>query len=237
MSASVAMAADLPAPPVIEYEPETLVEIGSSWYLRGDIGYAGYSTPKASWQDPNNGLRSFIKEEIENGWLVGAGVGYYFNENLRADITVDYRFQSKFKGMIGGCGPCGNGYSSESAKFSAWTLMFNGYYDFGTWNSVTPYVGAGVGLTHMKLGGYTTTTANGQPFTDGDNTNFAWNVMAGAAIDMDEGWKIDANYRFLSMGEARTGTKYANGTNAHNPVKIKDIYAHEFRVGLRYDLE
>ncbi|HAT86322.1 outer membrane protein [Cohaesibacter gelatinilyticus] len=235
MSAGVAMAADLPTPPVIEYEPETLVEIGSSWYLRGDIGYAAYSNPDASWQDPTNGHRAFIKEEIDNGWLIGGGFGYYFNEHLRADVTVDYRHEAKFKGMVGGCGGCSGGYSNESAKFSAWTLMLNGYYDFGTWNSVTPYVGAGIGLTHLTLGGYA--TSNGVPFSDGDNTNFAWNLMAGAVVDIEEGWKFDANYRFLSMGEAKTGTTFTNGTNAQNPVKIEDIYAHEFRVGLRYDLD
>ncbi|MCT4654565.1 MAG: porin family protein [Cohaesibacter sp.] len=233
MSASVAFAADLPAPPVIEYEPETLVELGSSWYLRGDLGYAVYSTPETSWQDPVNGHRPFIKDEIDNGWVIGAGVGYYFNQHLRADVTVDYRHDFKYKGAV----VCGGVCSYESNDFSAWTLMLNGYYDFGTWNSITPYVGAGIGLAYLTAKDYKPGSPADQPFQDGSKTNFAWNLMAGAAIDLEEGWKIDTNYRFMSLGDAETASTYGNGVSSVNPVKYKDLYAHEFRVGLRYDLD
>jgi opacity protein-like surface antigen len=234
MSASVVFAADLPTPPVIEYEPETLVEIGSSWYLRGDIGYAAYSEPDASWQQVSpNTLHKFYDEEIDPTWLIGGGFGYYFNQNWRADITFDYRQNMKFKGKNKCGGACS--YSGEYNKFSAWTLMLNGYYDFGTWNSVTPYVGGGVGLVYLNTDDHTSSNTSDR-FNAGDNYNFGWNLMAGAVVDIEEGWKFDANYRFLSMGTAKTKSSL-NGVSIANPVKYEDIYAHEFRVGLRYDLD
>ncbi|MCV6600189.1 MAG: porin family protein [Cohaesibacter sp.] len=235
MSASVAFAADLPTPPIIEYEPETLVEIGSSWYLRGDIGYAAYGQPKASWLQVNpNKHHQFHGEEIDNTFLVGAGFGYYFNHNLRADLTLDYRQDMKFKAKSACVSHCSISYTGEYNSFSAWTLMLNGYYDFGSWNSITPYVGAGVGLVYLKTDDHTSSNSKDR-FNAGDKTNFAWNVMAGAAIDLEEGWKVDANYRFLSMGSVETAAKL-NGNAIANPVKYEDLYAHEFRVGLRYDL-
>jgi opacity protein-like surface antigen len=234
MSATVAFAADLPAPPVIEYEPETTVEIGTGWYLRGDLGIAAYTVGDVSWQDPVNGKRSFYDTSLANGWLIGAGIGYYFDEHFRADLTVDYRQDMKFKGKITCIGVCGDPYSSERTNLTAVTVMLNGYYDFGTWHSVTPYLGAGVGAAYLETYKYRTT--DGQNFSGDGRTNFAWNVMAGAAVDVTDEIKLDANYRFLSLGEARTASHYHNGSSSTNPVRYEDLYAHEFRVGLRYDL-
>ncbi len=232
MSATVAFAADLPTPPVIEYEPETVVEIGSGWYLRGDLGYAMYGDGKGHWVNHATSTRvNFYDEKIYDGWLYGVGLGYYFNQHLRADITLDYRNDIKFKAKapcVGACTP-----TTERNKFSAWTLMLNGYYDFGTWSAITPYVGAGAGVAYIKTG--THDASSGFDFVGGNETNFAWNLMAGAAVDVADNVKIDANYRYLNMGNTKTKGRTTGGV-ATNPVKYEDLYAHEFRVGLRYDL-
>ena len=230
MSATVAFAADLPAPPIIEYEPEVPVEIGSGWYLRGDLGVAVYQGGSASWIDNTNYKWNFYNESIDNGWLAGVGAGYYFNEKLRGDLTLDYHGKAKYQGEAPCAGtPCS---TRESVKFSAWTLMLNGYYDFGTWSSITPYVGAGAGLAYLRATDYA--TSSGQAFGNKSDVNFAWNVMAGAAFDITDQLKLDANYRLVNFGKARTG--HSTSATQPNPVKFEDLYAHEFRVGLRYDL-
>ncbi|WP_319412969.1 outer membrane protein [uncultured Cohaesibacter sp.] len=231
MSASVAFAADLPAPPIIEYEPEVPVEIGSGWYLRGDLGVAVYTGAGGSWVDSSAQKWDFHNESIDNGWLAGIGAGYYFSEHLRGDVTLDYRGKAKYKASA----PCGSPCltSNESVKFSAWTLMLNGYYDFGTWSAITPYVGAGAGLAYLRTTDYATDAAY-QTFANKGKVNFAWNVMAGAAFDITDQLKLDTNYRLVSLGKARTG--HSTVASQPNPVKFKDLYAHEFRVGLRYDL-
>nr|WP_321455948.1 outer membrane protein [uncultured Cohaesibacter sp.] len=231
MSVSVAYAADLPAPPIIEYEPEVPIEIGSGWYLRGDLGAAIYQGGSATAVGPGYKV-DFYDEKIDNGWLAGVGVGYYFNEKFRGDLTVDYHGKAKYKGLAP-CLPAGSGCpSTERLDFSAWTLMLNGYYDIGTWHSITPYVGAGAGLAYLRTTDYDTT--RGSTFANKAKFNFAWNVMAGAAFNITDNLKFDANYRLMSFGQAKTGGP--SGTSSATHVGFDDLYAHEFRVGLRYDL-
>lgn len=236
MSASVAYAADLPAPPIIEYEPEVPVEIGSGWYLRGDLGVALYTGGHATWVNAANNKVHLYDEHLNKTWLAGVGAGYYFDDHWRSDITVDYRTRVKYKGSAS-CVPDGSdctdpGPAHEQFKFSAWTLMLNGYYDFTKSHSITPYIGGGAGLALINTSGYTTN--KGYVFGNKNQTNFAWNLMAGAAVDLGDNLKLDANYRFLSLGKIETSNPVQNANE--NPLKLEDVYAHEFRVGLRYDL-
>ena len=167
---------------IIEYEPEVPVEIGSGWYLRGDLGVALYTGASATWVDNAGTKWPFTNEDIDYGWLAGVGAGYYFNEKLRGDVTLDYHGKAKFEADAPCVGsPCS---THETHKFSAWTLMLNGYYDIGTWNAITPYIGAGAGMAYLRATDYTTTS--GQVFGNKSRVNFAWNVMAGAAFDISD---------------------------------------------------
>ncbi|WP_181407981.1 outer membrane protein [Pararhizobium mangrovi] len=72
--AAPAAAADLDsvlleAPELPETRP---VEVGTGWYLRGDVGYS---------LDTNN---------VDSDWGGTAGFGYHFNDYLRSDLTVEY---------------------------------------------------------------------------------------------------------------------------------------------------
>ena len=232
MSATVAYAADLPAPPVIEYEPETPVEIGSGWYLRGDVGFALYQGGNASWTTNHGEKRNFFDEIWDHGMVFDFGVGYQVHEKVRLDLTGGYRHDVSYEGK-GPCDVCSpHPYTKEELVVSAWTLFLNGYYDFGSYSSVTPYVGGGIGVAKLSTGDYSTNY--GQAFTGNTDYNFAWNVMAGASFDVSDNVKLDANYRFVSLGDFETGK--SNDTTQVNPVKFKDLYAHDFRVGLRYGL-
>ena len=230
MSASAALAADLPAPPIIEYEPQAPIEIGSTWYLRGDAGLAVYTGGDASWMTSGGALRKQYGASHELGWVAGLGVGYYINDYFRADLTLDYRHKHEYEGKSD-CSPhpC---YNQDTHSFSAWTLFLNGYYDFGSYHSVTPYVGAGIGVARLTTSDHKTTGT--LLFKDKTQYNFAWNVMAGASFQVAQDMHFDANYRFVSLGKSKTGGP-ASGAS-ENPVKFDNLYAHDFRVGLRYDL-
>ena len=53
---------------------------------------------------------------------------------------------------------------------------------------------------------------------------------------------IDAGYRYLNMGNAQTGTISADTDNDGLPdttlqgIEAEDVTAHEFRIGLRFDI-
>src|SRR5690349_7862352 len=90
-AAGPAFAADLYVEPVAE-------PVIGAWYLRGYLGMSNQFY---------DGLESDLFDTpFEHGWydeggfasapIVGGGVGYAFNDNLRGDLTVEWRGKSDF---------------------------------------------------------------------------------------------------------------------------------------------
>src|SRR5262245_61245548 len=87
---ATANAADLPQMPPPMYSPP--VEIGSSWYLRGDIGMTNQKV--GSLFNVLYGSVDSVttqQKEFDSSPLFGIGLGYQFNHWLRADVTGEYR--------------------------------------------------------------------------------------------------------------------------------------------------
>jgi len=230
-------AADLPEPPLLEPAPEP-VEFGSSWYLRGDVGYKVYRDPKASYGNPAAafaGNRDFSGEKMGDAAVIGGGVGYKFNDWFRADVTADYETPSKFHGRLFCPGACGAGTTRESAKIDAVTIFANGYFDIGTFYGFTPYVGGGIGAAYLDIDHYHSNSAGNPSYKGDSDWNFAWNVTGGVGFQVSQNLVIDANYRFVDLGKVKTKSIPAAGSSGK--VKVDDIQAHEFRVGFRYLLD
>lgn len=220
----------------------------------------GPSAPTVSYQ-PSHDL-SFVG---------GVGGGYQFNSHFRADIVVDYHMPSH-NNAYGAPFACINGYGpvqtttttnpatgavttstsstpttgtctgAFSARVQSYDALVNGYYDLGTWYNVTPYIGAGIGLSfghYQASATYTqadnssyninvTNPASGQTYhidydraSSGTYYNFAYAAMAGIAFPIFDHTKVDIGYRYLNLGNIL-------GTNVHE---------HEVRAGLRYMID
>ncbi len=64
---------------------------------------------------------------------------------------------------------------------------------------------------------------------NGSVTSLAWALTGGVSYEIGAGFAIDANYRYVNLGRAKTGLDdFGFGT------RLKDISANEVRVGLRY---
>jgi opacity protein-like surface antigen len=239
-------AADMPEyPPIIEApEPLPFASAGG-WYLRGDIGYKWYNEPSAGLTNPNyagfaadpNGAQMW-NEEMGDAWNVGIGAGYKFNDYLRADLTFDYESAGEFSGRLWCDAPCAaTDYSAEYMDIEAWSALANVYADLGTYGGFTPYVGGGLGFSYL-VASNGSSDAPGVAFdgpVNGEETwNFAWALMAGASYALNEQLSVDVGYRYLDLGEARSG-RITNGVSSTR-IKYDDITAHEVRVGLRYNL-
>lgn len=139
-----ALAADYDPPIFVEEAPSLVpVEIGSGWYLRGDVGYALKSKAGPfSYRtfDPGPpvayGSDLFDTGSVSGGFNFGVGFGYHFSDWLRADATLE-RFKVDFAGTRSDY-PLAGWRTEDAASAVAYSLMINGYVDLGTIAGITP---------------------------------------------------------------------------------------------------
>lgn len=230
---AVVQAADVPTP---YYPPAVPIEVGSNWYLRGDIGYKFYTTPDVHFDEPGYG--DMIDEDITSTGVIGVGIGYQFNDSFRMDLTLDYEWPGHFEGRLICPAPCTVAadpeYSIERAGITAWTGLLNAYFDFGSWGSLTPYVGAGIGASYLVTSDVNFINPDGSTGTWGGagKWNLAWALMAGLTYDLSYNLALDMNYRYVHLGDAQSAViPILSGTQR---IQYDDIAAHEIRVGLRW---
>jgi opacity protein-like surface antigen len=243
-AASGARAADLlPPPPPVEpvYAPSF-----NGWYLRGDVG-AAHSTISDLRSTFNPGFvvggDRFDSNTIASSAIIGLGAGYQFNNWFRADVTGEYRTEAAYN-AIESYGPlfCGSFsgrcYDGYTASLSSAVFLANGYVDIGTWYGVTPYVGAGVGVSNVWFKGLTdtslTNTGGAGVAPDKSSTQFAWALMAGMSYALTPNLKLDFGYRYLDMGDISSASIVCNSTPCGYEVQHFKLASHDIRLGLRY---
>ena len=258
-----ALAADYEPPMVIEQPAEEVpVEIGTGWYLRGDIGYNLAADADGGFDfrtfDPFTGAfgtSSFNTASLGEEATFGIGVGYNFTDWLRADFTFD-GYRMSFDGNTSSAAPClataayvGTGCrSDDSATASVLSSMLNGYVDLGTYVGFTPYVGAGLGYSYVDWGSLgsaiycTGATCPGGAFVGSTESGgesswrFTYAAMAGLAYDLTNNLKVDLGYRYRHIDGgsmfAFDPGSAATGVSGEDP----GFATHEVRLGVRYAL-
>lgn len=146
--AASARAADL-APDVTADNSEAM-----GLYLRGDLGWSFLQ-----WSGGSD----------DSALSLGGGVGYQFNPNMRADLTVDWAGDYKV---------------APGADLSTTTVLGNLYFDWANDTPFTPYVGAGLGY------GWVNDTPTG------NHSGIAYGLDAGVSMDVTQNVAVDLGYRF-----------------------------------------
>lgn len=169
-TATVVRAADLdPYAPPTYASPDPQLEFGTGWYLRGDVGWSENSQPEIFADIP--------AAPSTQDFNAGAGFGYRWTPWFRTDLTVNFDGYKKVNASSDaitcpyalhglttqGDNPVELGYlwsdqtgtcvPREHASLSQGDLMASGYVDLGTWSGLTPYVGAGAGLSRIQSSG------------------------------------------------------------------------------------
>jgi len=224
-----AMAADYEPPIVIENAPEYVpVEVGSGWYLRGDLGYT-FNKPFKVF---DIGVLPIAAYSEDNTALFGGvGMGYHFNDFLRGELNFAFLSKNKF-GVLYDDGTLG---VLAYGKNQAWSGMANAYVDLGTFVGLTPYVGAGLGFVYTKRELHVdldTPFGGVEIFDNKKQVSFAYSLGAGLNYQVTPNTSIDVGYQFLSAPDAQyVAVKDLDSYPVH-----KGINLHQLKVGLRYDL-
>ena len=239
-STMTAQAADLLPPPMMPEPFEVAGGFAGGWYLRGDIGFSNQSVEKITNPVITAGTTLDVKQKgFDAAPFGGVGVGYKFNEWLRADITGEYRGRSTFHGFDTVNTPgVYFGTNELTGSKSEWVGLANLYFDLGNWHGFTPFIGGGVGFAHSTIhdfkdvnflfGGISTAR-------DKSETSLAWAVHAGVAYSVTPNFSIEFAYRYLHLGDARTGTLVSfDGLSTTPGTRFRNIDSHDFKVGLRW---
>ena len=239
-----------PAPvPIYDYD----LDWSAGWYVRVDGGYNLFSDPTI---DSGGTITDTTNTSIDNSWSIGGGIGRYFGGGFRGDITVDHLFDSEVQGSLY-C-ECGDFLGDAKFDFSSTVVLANLYYDFNRGGRFVPYIGAGIGFAHNETSSGTVDGACDceGAIEKGSSNNFAAAAMAGVswrirggetsyvgglkdepvAVSSGHALYLDLGYRFLYLGDTRTGDMTFTSSPEVAEPKVKNITAQEVRVGLRYDL-
>lgn len=254
LAAHGAQAADMPfgsaAPPLVQ-QP---VDLGTGWYLRGDIGFVS-EKPVTLDADLS------ASQKRRSHYDLTFGFGYKFNNWLRADVTYDWRNASRVSqagtapcvtDITGGVVTTANCRVTANSSLKQHAILANGYIDLGQWSGIAPYVGAGVGVATLRLGGangYTLPGGGAPPAAITDPVsgltynfnyanvltkryyNVAYALMAGVAYDVTPNAKVDLGYRYLNVGS------YGALSPTTGKVTKKELDSHEVRLGVRYMID
>ena len=236
--ATSALAADYDPPIFVDNAPEYVpVEVGSGWYLRGDLGY-NFNKPFKNTEFGPSPIYSLDQDHTALSGSIGAG--YHFNDFLRGELNFGYL--SKGESSLDYLTADGAGIVTSdvgvNAKNEAWSGIVNAYADLGTYVGLTPYVGAGIGAVYS-----TRKYSFSQDFADptivdvnfSDNksqVSFAYTLNAGVAYQLSKNVSLDVGYQYLSAPSAQ----YVEITGPASYQVSKGIDYHQLKVGLRYDL-
>lgn len=257
-----ALAGDYYPPQNTEPAPEvTVVEFGTGWYLRGNVGYSNVVDPEFSLGGAPTGL------DLGNANTFGVGAGYQYNKFLRIESSIDALSNLSFSDRsIINCGTwdddgntatlevpvTGTCTETQALAAGATAVMVNAYLDLGNYGGFTPYVGLGGGAAYVRWEDYTRTgTCTISTFGDCQNallttiysnnqtSNAEWKpaaaVMAGFSYDLTRNLKFDVGYKFtyISGGSAVDDVQVGTG---FSDLKYKPFNVHQINLGFRYEI-
>ena len=246
---SAAFAADMAiAPPPMPYAAP-VADFGG-WYLRGDVGMTNQRMKSLDNPDPNAALFSQVGMGFDSSMLFDLGVGYQFNNWLRADVTGQWRGRANFHGSQFTDAFAGSALvDNYSGSKSEAVFLVNGYVDLGTWWCVTPFVGAGIGTSYNRISGFRD-DGFGNSFgvarpssvvyaADQGTWNFAWALHAGLAYRVTPNVTIELGYSYMNLGDATTGvnSNFGGGATPQFPWTMRGITSNDFTLGVRWNLD
>ncbi len=181
-------------------------------YLTGKAGL-GFMRGDKSLSSNNTDSTGDNTKWSSSALSYGAAVGWnWLDAGVPLRTEVEYYDHGKLKMTH----TDSNATFDVSAKIQ--TVQFNLFWDFHNETSFIPYLGGGVGIANVKGAG-------------SSKSNVSYSLFAGSAYKLTESLMLDFQYRINHFGELKFDEVVGN--NAYEG-KIKDMYAVEGALGIRY---
>jgi len=181
----------------------------------------------------NTGGGINIESDYKTGYGIAFRVGDQFAQHWRAEWELAYAQNDVNKLTIkndGGIGQANLGYSlngysaSADGSVSALSGMLNTLYDFTPNEPFHPYIGAGLGVTHLRAN---SVSINGVTVVDDSTTAFAYQGIAGIELDMMPQTAVFFNYNYFAAMNPQLTDKVGEKFDT-------EYKSNTFSLGLRY---
>ena len=220
----------------------TIISLATSGVL-ADIGDNYFSIKLGSSNSKNAGITSATNQfnssgtipnnDLDRSNVLGISIGKYLSERFRSEIGISQRKGFKYHTTA----LPGYYYKSDVESF---TVFLNGYVDAQPMtllqNSVTTYVGAGIGISRNKMNPlsiYRDWVLLGTASSNTE-TELALKFALGALINLSDNVSVDLNYQYVDLGDIKSGTNLSWDTkDLVAPYSGPEITSNEFNVGLK----
>ncbi|MCE2482563.1 MAG: hypothetical protein J4F33_06695 [Alphaproteobacteria bacterium] len=236
------------------------VAVAGEFYLRGGMGLdrpgetaftdedCATTAPAALYGCGTGGDGALYRSAGTFGTVPALELGLgYATGAARVEMLVEYRPDFAFEGRANFLAP--ERRQSVSADLSSVSGMLSGFVDLAGLGlpepgPFAPFVGAGIGVVHTRIGKTTMTfPATTTTVPGGRRTGPAWMVTAGVAMPLDERTTLDLAWRYTDLGEVRTRrgpgrVAWRDGSREPLPLDLAPTRAklagHGVRLSLRY---
>ena len=157
---------------------------------------------------------------LKKGISVRAGVGQKWADMLRTELTVEYT-----RTVMRGRGSYDGRAVNVRTRLPSLAAMASAYVDLFEFKNVTPYIGAGAGVSRNAL---PDAVVDGRQVFGLTRFRTAWQVSGGIGIGLPENLVLDIGYAYTDLGKFSTKTSLP-------PVLTQDVKVRKINIGLRYN--
>lgn len=169
----------------------SIASAAGGMYVSGNVGMA-FPTDSAIKDPAFAGVKP--KLEYDSGFAFAGAIGTKFDQ-ARLEAEISYQ-KSDFDKMMG---------VPISGDATILAGLINGYYDFKTASTITPFITGGLGFAKVEANDMAVPSLGVPPGSD-DDTVFAYQVGAGVGYAVNETVNIDLKYRYLGTTDLEFGT-------------------------------
>lgn len=191
-------------------------------------GYGAFVIPQdldAEGDIEGDGNKDQSTVELDNGWGVGALLGYDYGAfRFEADIgyrSFDANRLSDIRFNDGAGGSIDGGSAAIDNTFGVLSVLGNVLYEYENTSIFTPYVGAGLGAAWVFVNGDSGSTH----IASGNDAGFAYQGIVGTKVALDDNLEAFADYRYLGTSDVQVN-------------ELKSSYSlHSVQAGLVYTFD